>query len=513
MAPDDSDDTHIGPGPGPGPASDLEKSAADSTSAPAHAPPYTVYTLWQKRLIVLGCSIAAFFSPMTQQIYYPALPTLASTFHVTDSQINLTVSTYMIFQGLTPMFLGNLSDSMGRRPTYMVCFTVYIAANIGLALAPNYASLLVLRCLQAAGGSSTISLAFAVVADVVTSAERGAFIGFTALPIVLAPAIGPVIGGVLAQYLGWRAIFWYLVIFSGVVMVALFLVFPETCRKITGDGSITPPRLNRTGYALIKDALGKSSTTAVAAAAPPPRAKLTLPNPLPSIMILTEKELGLLLFNSAVVYSGFYTISTALPSQFRKIYGLNDVQTGLMFLPMAAGSTVTAAIVGPLMNWNYRRHCAALHIPYDRLRQQNLAGFPIERARLEVGLPLMALAALTIIAWGWVVHVQAPLAVPCVLMFVLGVGLVGYNNTSNALVVDVNQSRAGAASASNNLTRCLFGAGASAAILPLIEAIGIQWAFTIIGSLYFVASPMLFAVMKHGVRWRAEIAEKKLAGK
>lgn len=199
---------------------------------------YSVFTTWQKRAMVLAAALTAFFSPLTAQIYLPALTVIANDFDVTSSQINLTITTYMVFQGITPMFIGSLADSGGRRPAYVVCFVIYIAANIGLALAPSYNALLGLRCLQSAGSSTTVALCTAVVADLVTSAERGQYIGFTVVPAVLAPALGPVIGGLLSQYLGWRSIFWFLVITSGATVVLIVLFLPETCRHIVGDGSI-----------------------------------------------------------------------------------------------------------------------------------------------------------------------------------------------------------------------------------------------------------------------------------
>lgn len=204
-------------------------------------PRYSVYTVWEKRGIVLAAALTSFFSPLTAQIYLPALPTLARELGVSSGQINLTITTYMIFQGITPMFIGSLADSAGRRPAYLICFVVYIAANIGLALAPSYGAILGLRCLQSAGSSTTVALCSAVVADIVTSAERGQYIGFTVVASVLAPALGPIIGGLLSQHLGWRAIFWFLTILAGVALALLALFFPETCRDIVGDGSITPP--------------------------------------------------------------------------------------------------------------------------------------------------------------------------------------------------------------------------------------------------------------------------------
>lgn len=179
------------------PASELP---VDGTSdVPAR---FTVYTQWQKRLIVLAASAAMFFSPLTAQIYLPALNVLSQEFHVSPSKINLTVTTYMVFQGITPMFIGGLADTVGRRPAYIICFVIYISANIGLALSSNYVSLLVVRCIQSAGSSTTVALCQAIVADIITSAERGQYIGITVIPVVVAPSLGPVIGGLLTQFLG-----------------------------------------------------------------------------------------------------------------------------------------------------------------------------------------------------------------------------------------------------------------------------------------------------------------------
>lgn len=76
---------------------------------------------------------------------------------------------------------GDLADMAGRRPAYILSFTVYLAANIGLALQDSYAGLFMLRCLQSTGSSGAIALGYGVVADVSTSSERGKYIGTHAI--------------------------------------------------------------------------------------------------------------------------------------------------------------------------------------------------------------------------------------------------------------------------------------------------------------------------------------------
>ncbi|KPM38024.1 hypothetical protein AK830_g8516 [Neonectria ditissima] len=476
-------------------------------------PIYSSFTKWQKRLIVLAAAMTAFFSPLSAQIYFPALTAIAKDLNVTDSQVNLTVTTYMIFQGITPMFIGSLADSGGRRPAYAVCFAIYIAANIGLALAPGYGALLGLRCLQSAGSSSTVALCVAVVADVVTSAERGQYIGFTTVPVVLAPALGPVIGGLLSEYLGWRSIFWFLAILAGITVALVVVFFPETCRHIVGDGSITPPAMYRSLWQILKrrrKTANARNNPGGPAEAPRVKSqyKFKAPNVLEPIMMLFQKETGLLLAFGSIVFAGFYCIATAMPTQFEESYGFNTVEVGLMYLPLAVGSIIAALAVGPLINYNFKRHCEKLGIPFDRSRQQDLSDFPVERARLEVGFPLLGLTAVSLIAWGWSLDAEAHPAVPGVLSAIVGVGMIGLNNTTNALLVDIHPGKAGTATAANNLARCLVGAGATAAIVPMINAMGVGWAFTLIGGLLFLCCPALVALMVWGPKWRRELKAK-----
>jgi MFS family permease len=100
--------------------------------------------------------------------------------------INLTLP--QIAQAIAPSIMGTMSDTGGRRLSFILCFIIFIVASIGLALQTNYAALLVLRMVQALGSSATISLSVAVVADVATSAERGKFMGYAGL--LFGPAFG-----------------------------------------------------------------------------------------------------------------------------------------------------------------------------------------------------------------------------------------------------------------------------------------------------------------------------------
>jgi hypothetical protein len=155
------------------PARDLE-----ALSNVQSGPPYSVFSKRKKQFIVFLVAWGGFFSPLSANIYFPALNTLASEMNVSNTLINLTLTSYMIFQGLAPTIFGDLADMAGRRPAYAIGLVIYVGACIGLALQNSYAALFILRCLQSSGSSSTIALGNGVVADIATSSERGTWMGY-----------------------------------------------------------------------------------------------------------------------------------------------------------------------------------------------------------------------------------------------------------------------------------------------------------------------------------------------
>ena len=106
--------------------------------------------------------------------------------------INLTITIYVIYQAISPLLFATASDSFGRRPIYLVTYTVYTVASLGLALNKrSYAALLILRALQSLGASTVLAIAFGVVVDACPPAEKGAMLGPTQGAANLAVCLGP----------------------------------------------------------------------------------------------------------------------------------------------------------------------------------------------------------------------------------------------------------------------------------------------------------------------------------
>jgi MFS family permease len=347
---------------------------------------------------------------------------------------------------------------------------------------------------QSGGSSGTVALANAIVADVATSAERGIYIGITSLATILAPSLGPILGGIISQYAGWKWIFWFLAILGGLFFIPLLLFMPETCRVIVGDGlkeGLGPP-----DYAE-RDALAKK------------RDPLRFPNPLDTLVVAIEKEGFFILFFAGIVYAGFYAILSGMPSQLNQIYGFDELKVGLMYLPMAGGSIVAAFTQGRLVDWSFAREAKKLGIEVKKRKQQDLSHFPIEKARLQVAAPMLLLATTSTVIYGWVLHFRVSVAGPVIMLFVQGFALVASTQCISILIVDINPGLAGTATAAFNLIRCLLGAASTALIIPMTNKMGLGWSYTLIGGVYVLLSPMLWVVVTWGPGWRRERAEKE----
>jgi len=135
--------------------STLEKKTETSQVGDA---PYTAFKGTKRAQIAFLVSFAGFFSPLSANIYFPALPSLSNSLHVSIQLLNLTITAYLVVQGIAPSITGDLADMIGRRPVYCLVLSIYLGANIGLACQSSYVALLVLRILQSIGVSGTASL-------------------------------------------------------------------------------------------------------------------------------------------------------------------------------------------------------------------------------------------------------------------------------------------------------------------------------------------------------------------
>ncbi|KAI1848809.1 hypothetical protein JX266_005237 [Neoarthrinium moseri] len=492
------------------PVDDLNVSSRPPPAEPQD--PYSIFDRRQKALIVIIISTAATFSGFASNIYFPALPTIANDLGVSIELVNLTVTSYLIFQGIAPSLWGPISDVKGRRIAYFCTFVVFLGACIGLAETKDYATLIVLRCLQSTGSASTIAIGSGVIGDITTRGERGGFMGIFQAGLLVPVAVGPIIGGALAGSLGWRAIFWFLTIYCAAFLLVMVVLLPETLRSIVGNGSRTPsnaiaryPLVVYQHYSSTKMSLDADRTIIGS------RKRIDVTGPF---RILLNKTAAPIVVFLAIHYAVWQMSITAMSSLFTDRYGLTETQVGLTFIANGVGSMVGTLVTGRILDVDYRR-VKAKHEGQSTPRptsnpQDNdperlpVKAFPLEKARLRLVPVFSVLQCLSILLFGW--SIQYPrsvhIAVPIVSTFITGWTAVSTQSVIMTYLVDIFSDRSAAASASLNLARCLSAAGGTSFVMPLVDRIGVGLAFTICAAVQALALSGVAVTWKYAAKWK-----------
>jgi len=515
----------------------------------SNPPPYSIFTSTQKKSITLQTSTTALFSGLSSFTYYPAIPSLSQSLGVSISSINLTISAYLVVAGLFPPIIGDLSDSHGRRPVSLLALLLCFTANLGLALQNSYAALLALRCLQSAGSAGTIAIAHGVIADITMPAERGAYVGFLFGFTTGAPCIGPLLGGVITQQVGWRWIFWGLCIFAGFQITATLLFFPETERKIVGNGGLRPKyRINRSILSVYQDyksrrrkeeasqtdsqevlGRGRSSTK---------KWNHYIPNPFTCLSTLRQKATVIVIVTGSIQYTIYSVLGTSIATEMAVLYHLNPLMTSLLYLPAGVGGVIASLQTGKLLDYNYRvvarnlkfqnppilspdseSNSSSIPTTSSQLEQEppksqpknqtaktslypDLTNFPIERARLRSIIPFLVISSLSTLGFGWSLHYKTHIAVPLVMQFLSGSSQVGTFVICATLLTDVNPGLSSTVQAAYSIIRCGFAAAGVAGLSPLVEKVGLGWCYTVWTAASGLCAPLLVVLWIKGWGWR-----------
>ena len=328
-------------------------------------------------------------------------------------------------------------------------------------------------------------------------------------------AVGPIIGGALAGSPGWRAIFWFLTIYSAVFLLLLSTLLPETLRSIVANGGRTPSHLIAK-YPLFwyqkTTKVEYDSTTSSQNLAAEKHIDVTGP-----LRILISKQAAPVIIFLATYYAVWQMSITAMSTLFQQHYGLGETQVGLTFVANGVGSMIGTLITGKILDIDYRRVKAA-HVAQDpstnkeanTLSPQTDIDFPLEKARLRL-VPLFALLqCLSILLFGWTIQFphKVHIAVPIISTFITGWTAVSTQSVIMTYLVDVFSTRSAAASASLNLARCLFAAGGTSFIMPMINGVGVGVAFTICTVVQVGAVAGLGVQWRWGAKWRREMREE-----
>jgi DHA1 family bicyclomycin/chloramphenicol resistance-like MFS transporter len=174
---------------------------------------------------------------------------MARAFGAEVAEVQLTLSLFLAGLAVGQLVYGPLSDRFGRRPVLIVGLAIYVGASFACMLAPTIEFLIALRFLQAVGACVGVVLSRAVVRDVHGREGAARVLSYLSAALAIAPLLGPVLGGYLEIWFGWRANFAVLVAYGIVTLAGVGFFLPETNRE-PDHGAIAPLRMLAT-YAML----------------------------------------------------------------------------------------------------------------------------------------------------------------------------------------------------------------------------------------------------------------------
>jgi MFS transporter, DHA1 family, multidrug resistance protein len=178
-------------------------------------------------LLLVLASLAA-LAPVATDLYLPGFPALGRDLGASASGVQLTLTAILVGMALGQLVMGPLSDRYGRRRPLVASGAACVLAGVACALAPSLPVLVVARLVQGFAGAGGMVIGRAVIADLVTGAVAAR--AFTLMVTVggIAPVLAPLVGGVLADPVGWRGMLWTVVGLCAAMLVGVLVVLRET---------------------------------------------------------------------------------------------------------------------------------------------------------------------------------------------------------------------------------------------------------------------------------------------
>jgi DHA1 family bicyclomycin/chloramphenicol resistance-like MFS transporter len=176
--------------------------------------------------LLLAC--LGMLGPFSIDTYLPAFSGIAASLGATPAQMQQTLSSYLLGFAVMNLFHGALADSFGRRPVVLGGVALFTLASVGCALSTSIGALVFFRALQGMSAGAGMVVSRAIIRDMFPPDDAQRVMSQVTIYFGVAPAVAPMIGGVLFAHTGWHSIFWLLVVLGAALWIAMFRWLPET---------------------------------------------------------------------------------------------------------------------------------------------------------------------------------------------------------------------------------------------------------------------------------------------
>ncbi|KAI0532045.1 major facilitator superfamily domain-containing protein [Xylaria digitata] len=440
------------------------------------------WSFWYRAWLTFAISYSTWIVVLYSTTYTSSIPGLIKEFDVQSQTVaTLGVTTYLIGLGAGSLVWAPVSELYGRKPVYIVCMTIFALLILPACLATSLTEILVVRFFGALFGAALIVNSAGTVVDISTEENRALVLSLWSIAPLNGPVTGPVIGGFVFQYLGWRWDNWLILILAGVGALCML-----------GTGETYGPVILKNKAARIRKEtnddrwwtrydLNLSKLDIV---------KLNLTRPF--VLFFTEPILWFFNLWISIVYGILYLCFVAYPIVFTQHRGWSAGITGLSFVGIGIGTTI--GILGEPL---WRR--IILNHPVDPATGRRP---PEATARiLAIGSVLTPIGQLI---FAWTSLPPTHWAVPIAFGIPFGLGnaftfIYGSNYLAGAYGIYSASALAG-----NAVTRSLLGGLLPLAGPKLYETLTPPWAGTFLGLLEVVLIPIPFVFWRYGDRIRAK---------
>ncbi|CAG8803604.1 17718_t:CDS:2, partial [Gigaspora margarita] len=374
----------------------------------------------KKWLVLAIITIAGMSHPIATIIQFPALVVMRNEFNASNLAINTFGSSSTFFLGIGAIFFAAYSDELAtRKKVYITSFIIFILTSVVCAIATNIWLLIILRSIQACCNSAMLPLSAGVISDIYNPHAT-------------------MFGGFIAQYLGWRWIFWILAIFGGALLSLILFFLPETFNANNSLKSNQSLRFN----------------------------------PIAPLKLFKYPNIALVIIYICISTSLIHIQHISIPTNFSARYNFTTSQIGLFFIAPDFGY-----MFGSLLGGKYS----------DFLSQKLLiSGDYYPEVRLKGAWFGSLLIPITCFIYGWLLEINFNVYILGIVLFLCSFGMLSTFSTLSTYLVDSCPGLGASVMALASLIRFAIPGIISIFETSIEERLSIRWMFTLISALCFL---------------------------
>jgi DHA2 family multidrug resistance protein len=328
----------------------------DASRSPQHINPW---------LIAVAVMLSTFMEVLDTTVVNVSLPHIAGSLSATIDEATWTLTSYLVANAIILPLTGWLSNFFGRKRLLMMSVTGFTIASFLCGLAPTLPFLVVCRVIQGACGGGLQPISQAILLESFPPEDRGKAMGFWGLGIVVAPLLGPVLGGWLTDSYSWRWVFYINVPIgiASIVMTRWFVFDPHYIRRLSSRIDFWGIGMLALGIGALQIVLDKGQekdwfstpwiTTAavisVVALVVFAFYELNIADPVVNLRVFKDRNYSTGVFLMSMLGVGLYGTTVMIPLVLQTLLGYPALRAGIAMAPRGLGSFIAMPLVGLIM--------------------------------------------------------------------------------------------------------------------------------------------------------------------